>query len=309
MIGRPDQGSGLATAPEDRPERAKWGLPHLPDGWAVVDTRHAGPFITRAHLRRPDGRLVEWRSRAHRKRLGLGGDEASTGRRARRPSPSCWWMAGLFAGGSICFAFGSIPLFFNAVASSVVSATFFGGSVLFTTASIIQYDESRAAPSSIGAGATKRPLRQRLLGASPGDLGWWAAAIQLGGTLFFNLSPFAATQSNQDLEQARRLIWAPDLLGSACFLVASWLAFLEANAGARPRPDGSVGWRIAAINLGGSVAFGVSAIAARYLTSGQPANIALVNLGTCLGAVCFLIGAILLPLEAAKGAPVATPST
>jgi hypothetical protein len=204
MIGRPDQGSGLATAPEDRPERAKWGLPHLPDGWAVVDTRHAGPFITRAHLRRPDGRLVEWRSRAHRKRLGLGGDEASTGRRARRPSPSCWWMAGLFAGGSICFAFGSIPLFFNAVASSVVSATFFGGSVLFTTASIIQYDESRAAPSSIGAGATKRPLRQRLLGASPGDLGWWAAAIQLGGTLFFNLSTFAATQSNQDLEQARR---------------------------------------------------------------------------------------------------------
>ncbi|MBK9558021.1 MAG: hypothetical protein IPO44_00030 [Candidatus Microthrix sp.] len=54
----------------------------------------------------------------------------------------------------------------------------------------------------------------------------------------------------------------------------------------------------------GSIAFGVSAVAARYLpTSGQPANIALVNASTFVGALCFLGGSMLLPVEAAKGAP------
>lgn len=224
--------------------------------------------------------------------------------REQRPSASCWWMAGLFGGGSICFALGSLPPFFNGMSPSVVAATFFGGSVLFTSASAIQYDESRAAPAGIGPGARRRPLFRRLIGVSPGSLGWWAAAIQLVGTLLFNLSTFAATQSSLDAQQDRRLIWAPDLFGSVCFLVASGLAFVEVNAGLMPRPDGSIGWRIAALNLGGSVAFGVAAVAARYLpTSGQTANIVLVNAGTFVGALCFFGGSMLLPVEAAKGAP------
>lgn len=285
----------------------------MPSDWTVVVTGRAGPFVTWADLRRPDGRLVEWRSRAHRKRLGLGGDEASTGQRVRRrPAASCWWMAGLFAGGSVCFALGSLPWFFNAVAPAVVAATFFGGSILFTSASMIAYDESRAAPPGLGPDATRRPIVRRLLGASPEGLGWWAAAVQLVGTLLFNLSTFAATQSTLDLQEARRLIWAPDLFGSVCFLVASSLAFAEVNQGLRPRPDGSTGWRIAALNLVGSVAFGAAAIAARYLgTTGDPANITLVNLATFVGAACFLGGAILLPVEAAAGAPapVLTPNS
>lgn len=139
---------------------------------------------------------------------------------------------------------------------------------------------------------------------SPSSLGWWSAAVQLVGTLLFNLSTFAAMQSGLDTQQDRRLIWAPDLFGSLCFLVASGLAFVEVNAGLMPRPDGSTGWRIAALNMVGSIAFGVSAVAARYLpTSGQSANIALVNASTFVGALCFLGGSMLLPVEAAKGAP------
>ena len=65
-----------------------------------------------------------------------------------------------------------------------------------------------------------------------------------------------------------------------------------------PRRDGSVGWWIAALNLTGSIAFGAAAVAARYLhTTDEPANIALVNLGTFAGALCFLAGAVLLPVE------------
>ena len=256
-------GSDLLSA---SPQPTGWGLPQVPDDWTVVDTKRAGPFVVGAHVRRADGRLVEWRARAHRKRLGLGRSDGAGPDQVRPgPTASCWWMAGLFAGGSVCFALGSLPPFFNGLAPSVVAATFFGGSVLFTSASVIQYDESRATPASIGPGAQRRPVIRRLLGVSPGSLGWWAAAIQLVGTLLFNLSTFAATQSSLDAQQDRRLIWAPDLFGSVCFLVASGLAFVEVNAGLMPRPDGSIGWRIAALNLVGSIAFGISAVAALSL--------------------------------------------
>lgn len=75
----------------------------------------------------------------------------------------------------------------------------------------------------------------------------------------------------------------------------------EVNRGVLPRSDRSVGWRIASVNLVGSVAFGASAVAARYLTTtGEVANISLVNAGTFLGAIGFFVGAALLPVESAE---------
>ena len=54
-------------------------------------------------------------------------------------------------------------------------------------------------------------------------------------------------------------------------------------------------WRIAALNLLGSVAFGVSAVASYILpTTGEPASVLLTNLGTFVGAICFFVGAALL---------------
>ena len=50
-----------------------------------------------------------------------------------------------------------------------------------------------------------------------------------------------------------------------------------------------------ALNLLGSVAFGVAALAAFVLpTTGEVLNITLVNVGTFIGAICFLLGAYLL---------------
>ena len=49
------------------------------------------------------------------------------------------------------------------------------------------------------------------------------------------------------------------------------------------------------INLAGSVAFGISAAAAFVIpSSGDVWNAELSNIGTLLGAVCFLAGAILM---------------
>ena len=83
--------------------------------------------------------------------------------------------------------------------------------------------------------------------------------------------------------------------------LGAWLAYAEVNRGVLPRPDRSWGWSVAALNLLGSIAFGVSAVAARYVgTTGNVANLELVNLGTFVGAVCFLVGAALLPVESAR---------
>ena len=53
----------------------------------------------------------------------------------------------------------------------------------------------------------------------------------------------------------------------------------------------------------GSVAFGVSAVASYVTSSGQLLSVALTNLGTFVGAVCFLIGAVLLLPERTLGGP------
>jgi hypothetical protein len=191
--------------------------------------------------------------------------------------------------GSFCFALGSLPLYFDHVDAEIVAWTFFVGSIFFTSAASLQF--------------------QQVFAVRPRSADWWAAAVQLVGTVFFNISTFAATRHGFSVEEEKRLIWAPDVYGSICFLIASWIAYVVL-----PRHwdfrEQSKSWWIAALNMLGSVAFGVSAVAARYLsTTGEPANITLVNLGTFAGAVCFFVGAALLPFESDRDtAPQAAPA-
>ena len=191
----------------------------------------------------------------------------------------------------------------------MLGATFFIGSIFFTTAAYLQFHETLAAPEGVLADSARPGRLASLVGWTPRRLDWWSGIVQFVGTIFFNLTTFAATRDALSLVQDRRLIWAPDLVGSICFLVASWLAYSEVNRGIRPRHDGSVGWWITVVNMGGSIAFGAAAIASRYTrANGEIANVALVNLATFVRAVCFFGGALLLPIESARdSAPQASP--
>jgi YrhK-like protein len=104
--------------------------------------------------------------------------------------------------------------------------------------------------------------------------------------------------------QANVRVWAPDLIGSACFLVSSALAFANAEhrwLSWRPR---DLDWQIAACNLFGSIAYGVSAAASFVSPStGLVANGNLANLGTAVGAAGFLVGAILLVPASRRESP------
>ena len=168
----------------------------------------------------------------------------------------------LFMVGSFCFALGTLPVYVDRVSVATVGWTFFVGSVFFTAAAYAQYQESITAPPGPGDDATVPRGFRRIAVWAPHRIDWWASVIQFVGTLFFNVTTLAATRTDLAVVQARRWIWAPNVFGCVCFLVASWLAYVEAGAGEHGWRGRSMGWRIAALNMLGSIAFGAAAIAA-----------------------------------------------
>ena len=164
--------------------------------------------------------------------------------------------------------------------------TYFIGSIFFTSASYLQFVECISAPSG-------GERRRRWFAVQPDRIDWWATVIQLVGTVFFNFTTGDAFIQGLGARGEDLVVWTPDALGSICFLVASQLAYAEAGHGWVSWRPADLGWRIAAINLLGSVLFGISAIAGWVQPStGDLLDAALDNAGTLLGAACFLLGAI-----------------
>jgi hypothetical protein len=211
------------------------------------------------------------------------------------PGAVAWWIGVLFAAGSICFAVGAAPGYVDAVGAATDAVTFFVGSLFFTVAAGLQYLEVANAPAASSAGAAAAKRRWRLLCWTPRRIEWWSTLVQLAGTFLFNLSTYHALSEHLSASDANRLVWRPDALGSICFLVASGLAWAEVGQGWWSWHPRDLSWRITALNLAGSIAFGASAVASHVVpASDQPRNVALMNLGTFVGALCFLAGAILL---------------
>lgn len=266
---------------------------HIPSGWTIVSRHHIGPFTTSLRLRRADGSETVFTAWRHRKGHGLAAANAVDQLRGVQwwaPERRGWWIAILFMIGSLCFALGSVPAFAAAVGPAVVWV-FFAGSIFFTSAAYLQYFEASNEGDDIrGAARSRRPLGVRLA-----SLGWWAASTQLLGTLWFNLTTFAGTRETLTVSQQEALVWAPDAIGSILFLVASTFAVLEARDGLqrgwRPSLETVIAWA----NMVGSIAFGISAIAAFIdPLNGELLNVAAANAFTFLGAVLFFVGALLL---------------
>jgi hypothetical protein len=168
-----------------------------------------------------------------------------------RGRPGASW---LFAAGSACFAVASIASQWASVDRPAIGIVFFVGSLFFTGGGLLQVRSDR-------------------------DL---ASAIQFGGTLLFNVSTFAALDSALDAQSYNLRVWTPDVLGSACFLVSSGMAYRVGRTS-----------RGAVLNLVGSIAFGVSAVTSLIEPStAEPVSAAIANATTTLGAFCFLAGAL-----------------
>ena len=195
----------------------------------------------------------------------------------RKPA---WWIASLFIVGSSCFALGAFPPYSSWVGPVADGITFFIGSLFFTSAAALQFQQSR------------------------GRLEWWAGLVQLVGTLFFNRSTFQALDLTLTAAQADRHVWTPDVLGSVAFLVSSAIACVDIRRPSRQAAR-SRDWWSAWLNLAGSFAFGVSAAASYVIIDTDTLrNAQRANLGTFVGALCFLVGAVLiLPRNSAPQRP------
>ena len=199
-----------------------------------------------------------------------------TGRR-RRLRREAWG----FAVGSLCFLVGAVPIYAEWAGAVATGVTFFAGSIFFTAAAFIQLSLSG-----------RRPPRGDTNRADRAD--WWAAAIQFVGTLCFNVSTFVALLAAIADPTRLGAGWRPDAWGSVAFLVASVLAVVATKDRGSLWDSDARTWHGTWLNLLGSVFFGASAIGA-YVEpdTGTLVSMFWANLGTLLGAICFLVAALL----------------
>jgi hypothetical protein len=265
----------------------------VPEGWVVEERRAIGPFVTRELYRLPDGSSCTWTSRRHRKTGRVEEERAAVERPWWQPRRLGWWVAIAFMAGSALFALGAFPAYADHVDARIVSVTYFVGSIFFTSAGYLQFVQTINAGDEIGGSSRRTPTR--FLAWQPRRIDWWSASVQSVGTLLFNISTFSALQASFSLQQQERLVWAPDMFGSIAFMIASTLAWIEVCHGWWRWRPGETPWRIVALNLAGSIAFQLSAIAAFIRpATGELVSIPIANLGTFVGAVAFFVGALLL---------------
>jgi hypothetical protein len=205
-------------------------------------------------------------------------------------------IAWLFAVGSSCFILGSVPAYASAVGETIDGVTYFVGSLFFTSASYAQLVQAQTpAMTDVDARTQHEAAPVRLWALRRGDRAWVAAVTQFPGTLFFNISTLAALAHNATARADDRHVWRPDFYGSTLFLVSSTYGILALGGRFLSLEPRSLPWWIAWLNMLGSVFFMASALASYVLpTTGSYVDTPVAVGGTLLGAVCFLVGALLM---------------
>jgi hypothetical protein len=89
-------------------------------------------------------------------------------------------------------------------------------------------------------------------------------------------------------------IWGPDIVGSALFLIAGYLALIETCHGCWAWLPRELAWWIVMVNFLGCIAFMASACLAFVPPGGIVASIVIISTGfTLVGSLGFLTGALL----------------
>jgi len=198
------------------------------------------------------------------------------------------WMGWLFAIGSACFALG-VPISQNTRWEPTVAAgIFFVGSIFFTSAASIQMRLGWRAGAEAEQLSTGRALRS----SNPA---WVSSWVQWIGTLAFNVTTFwGVVEAIGTQSVSNQVIWRPDAVGSVLFLFSSAIALMPEVRRHRLGHARDRSWTISALNMVGSISFGISAVGAFVVPStNELLNSAWSNGGTFLGALCFLVGALL----------------
>lgn len=130
-----------------------------------------------------------------------------------------------------------------------------------------------------------------------------SALVLFAGTLVFAIN--LVDSFIQELSPAAedRLVWSPDMIGCALFLVSGHLAMAGIAGGFwRVWRRRDLGWWIIAVNQLGSILFMVSAVASFIRPStGDALATGIANWGTLTGALCFAIAGLMQEFEHPRG--------
>jgi hypothetical protein len=252
-----------------------------------------------------DGQRVPVDRRAMRKRgvLRALGEElsearafadANTLRRLRRVNAVA---ATAFVIGGSLFAIGAGLAQCDIGGPRLAAGVYLVGGFFFSTGGYSSLLQVVNAPRE-GPGGSFLSGRWRWWSAEPGRLEWLSALVLFVGTLVFAINLLDSFIGDLTPGQYDRLVWSPDIVGCALFLVSGHLAMVELSGNWLPcwRP-GDLGWRIVAVNQLGSVLFMVSAVASFVHRDGDMVAVGIANWGTFTGALCFAIAGFMQEFE------------
>ena len=140
----------------------------------------------------------------------------------------------------------AVPGFVELVGSAADGMVFFVGSIFFTSARRSSASRRSTPTASRAAAAGARCGSSR----SSRRIDWWSSVVQFAGTLLFNVNTFHALQTGLDDVSYDRLVWTPDVIGSALLPRLRLPRLRRGLRRARLCWRGrSLEWRIAAVNL------------------------------------------------------------
>ncbi|MFI7360717.1 hypothetical protein ACIBO4_00965 [Streptomyces sp. NPDC050149] len=262
----------------------------------------AGPFTTRLTWRLGDGGTAVWESRRARKRglltVRAAGDREARSRRADSASVSRLRRlnaiaASAFAVGGGLFAFGAAVAQFG-TGGATGAWIYFAGGLFFNTGGYVSLLQAVNAPRQDNGAGALAARRWRWWTYEPGRIDWLSTFLLFVGTLVFGINLLSSLLQGLSVQQVNRLIWAPDMVGCALFLVSGHLALVEVCHGRPGIRAHDLGWWIVVVNQLGSVLFMGAALAdfTRPAT-GSVVNVDIANWGTLAGALCFSVGGVL----------------
>ncbi|MFG3053509.1 hypothetical protein ACGFZP_21520 [Kitasatospora sp. NPDC048239] len=263
----------------------------------------AGPFTTRLTWRLAEGGSAVWESRLARKRGALrvraetgaeGPPRSADDRALHRLRVLNTVAAVAFTVGGALFALGAALAEAGSAGPTAIASVYFAGGLFFNTGGYASLLQAVNAPRRSGTADSLVTGGWRWWSYEPGRIDWLSTFVLFAGTLVFGVNLFDSFLQGLSAQQVNRLIWAPDMVGCALFLVSGHLALVEVCHGRPCWRSRSLGWWVVAVNQFGSVLFLVSALAAfTRPQTGDLVSTGIADWGTFAGALCFSVGGVL----------------
>ena len=202
--------------------------------------------------------------------------------------------AGAFLVGGSLFAIGAALSQAHIGGPRLAAVVYMVGGVFFSTGGYASVLLAINAPHRRRDGSWGS-MPWRWWAREPRNYDYLAAATLFAGTIVFGINLVDSLIGTLTPTQEDRLVWNPDIIGCALFLIAGHLAMVDISgswwpwrAGATLRDQG-LGWWIVFVNQVGSVLFMAAAVASFVRADGDMVAVGIANWGTLTGALCFAV--------------------